>query len=288
MPGSDPASAAQIPGFCLPGLHTGSVSYRMHPDRDALARAGPGLRARLELRRSPARSDGIIAEAAGVHHSTVARQRAALEARGEIPATPKRRERPRPQPSPARDAIAALGLDAATSRAVADAAGISMACAWRMLRKMRAQAVPCAHCGKLFAPPPMSQRIYCSDSCKQARARAARRSRHHPARDGQAAEAELHATYRNQVPVPDLRKGYCATCGPDKRDLWTSGHPADLKAARSMCLAACPVLDACRAWSLTLPDTDGAIYGGLSHAGRIELKYVDPQVWDRRARELGI
>lgn len=263
----------------------------MQPDRDALATLGPAARARAELRRAPARSDRLVAQAANCAPSTVHKQRRRLEQAGEIPHLTVRRQIPQRHPSRTRPVIERLGLDA-TPRQVADEAGVTWQAARQMLAKLRDRAVPCKGCGTLYLPRELPgggvPSPYCSQRCKWTAGNERARSRHHPASDGQAAEAELHRVYRGVAPMPDLSRGYCATCNPDKRHLWTSGHPADLEAAAHMCNSVCPVLDACRAWSLTLPETDGAVYGGLVWSDRIEAKYADPQAWDRRSRELGI
>ncbi len=39
-----------------------------------------------------------------------------------------------------------------------------------------------------------------------------------------------------------------------------------------MCLAACPVLDICRAWAVTLPAADGNVYGGWEWSERMAEK----------------
>jgi hypothetical protein len=199
-----------------------------------------------------------------------------MEQAGEIALTPVRRERPRPQPSPARDAIAKLGLEA-TARQVADEAGVSFQSAWRMLCKLRAQAQPCERCGHLYVPttrPGGKPQRCCSKRCADIAFAAAHRSRHGPT-DRDAAQAEINRIYRNVAPVPDLSAGYCAKAPPDKQRLWTSGHPADREAARHMCLAACPVLDICQAWAVTLPVSDYHVYGGWTWYERIDAKFPE-------------
>jgi hypothetical protein len=94
-------------------------------------------RARAELTRDAARSNRIIAAAAGVDSTTVQRARRQLEAAGQIPLTPQRVTRPAGRRPPlARSAIAVLGVNA-TPRQVADLAGISIQAAWKALRDLR-------------------------------------------------------------------------------------------------------------------------------------------------------
>jgi len=69
---------------------------------------------------------------------------------------------------------------------------------------------------------------------------------------------------------PDLSKGACTT-GALPADYWLSPILAQREAARLACLI-CPVLDACRAWSLHLPASDTAIYGGRTKAERLRLR----------------
>ncbi len=234
------------------------------------------VRARVELRRGPARSNRVIAAAAGCSSGLVFKVRRQLEERGEIPPTPVRRERRKPpRPSPARDAIAKLGLDA-SARQVADAAQISRQSAYRMLIRLRAQAEPCQRCGKLYVPTPRllpngPGQMYCSKRCKDAEFRDARRSKHGPT-DAQAAQRELARIYQGVAPMPDFSRGYCTQAGPDKQKFWVSGRPDEREAARHMCLVACPVIRTCQEWAVTLPVADGNIYGGWTRDQRIAEK----------------
>jgi hypothetical protein len=197
-----------------------------------------------------------------------------LEQAGEIAPAPNRRQLPvSKRPSPVRDAIARLGIDA-TPRQVADADHVSYHSAWRMLRDMRAQAEPCGRCGKLYVPTLRNggrPHVYCSKRCADAAYKDTLRSRHGPT-DRDAAQAEIDRIYRGVSPVPDLSAGYCAKAPPDKQKLWTSGHPADRRAAKHMCLAACPMLRICRAWAVTLPVADYNVYGGWEWSERIGEK----------------
>ena len=54
-------------------------------------------------------------------------------------------------------------------------------------------------------------------------------------------------------------------------ELWTSTASAERQAAISVCQD-CPVLLACREYGLSLPDTDPAVYGGLTTSQRLKLK----------------
>ena len=253
-----PASAAQIHGFRLPGLHTGSVGTTA--DRNpfgppARERAGldPAARARIELRRWPARADRLIAEAAGTEAATVTGARRQLEREGQIPAIP-----------------------------------------WPMRTEWKPYERPgrlCERCGVAFTPLPRRRKggrpqRFCSDACCAAAYNERRREQR---RQMAATRQPQRVQYTRKIaPRPDFTGARCATGPADKRALWTSGHPADREAARHMCNAVCPCLEACRAWALTLPDHDYAVYGGLSWSDRIEAKYADPAAWDRRCRELGI
>lgn len=224
----------------------------MPPARDRDDLPGPG-RARIELRRWPARDDAGVAHAAGTDEETVAGQRAALEQRGEIPVIePARRTAYPLYPRPPRT---------------------------------------CDHCGETFTPVPKRRKggreqRFCSDACQAAAWNERRREERR--QEAQARQPQRRQRTLKSAPMPDFSAGWCVTCPPDKRSLWTSCHPADREAARHMCLDACPCLDACRAWSLALPDHDYAVYGGMRWSERIEAKYADPADWDRRCRELGI
>jgi WhiB family redox-sensing transcriptional regulator len=93
------------------------------------------------------------------------------------------------------------------------------------------------------------------------------------------------------APRPDLSLGRCTTMACP--EWWTSRDPGEREAACHAC-SSCPVLAACREWSLTLPLSDHAIYGGLTQNGRIrerarrrkaaELASFPPEVAARLAR----
>jgi hypothetical protein len=65
-----------------------------------------------------------------------------------------------------------------------------------------------------------------------------------------------------------LAAGLCV--GHPHRDWWTSDGHAEREAACHVCCA-CPVRGPCLAWSLHLPASDRAVYGGLSAAQRQQL-----------------
>jgi hypothetical protein len=70
---------------------------------------------------------------------------------------------------------------------------------------------------------------------------------------------------------PDFSRGRCVTAPPQQRGWWTSSLPAEREAAARTCLA-CPVLDACREYALTLPESDPAVYAGMSAHERHQRK----------------
>jgi hypothetical protein len=167
------------------------VPYRPWTPRPAQQRAAD------ELRANPARSDEIIAEAAGVSHSTAARVRAALEQRwliGRVPVS-QRERRPLPQqPSRTREILQAHP-DWSPAR-VARAAGVSVQAVYVMIRRtkgmgdvaaavdsiqvLRIIPVPCEHCHRPF-PWAGGKTRYCSPACTAA-AHAGRTSRNQRAR----------------------------------------------------------------------------------------------------------
>jgi hypothetical protein len=156
---------------------------------------------------------------------------------------------------------------------VASLAGISVQAAWRMLATVRAEATArCLHCGRPFAPTPRKggrDQVYCSRGC--ADAVTAERLRAGRAQLAQARQPRRKQYARKSAPPPDFSRAWCARCPPDKRDLWSSEKPADREAARNMCLSVCPVLDACRAYAVTVRVTDYAVYGGMTWAERAAL-----------------
>src|SRR5579864_9206661 len=93
-------------------------------------------RAADELRKDPARSDQLIAQAAGVGTTTVSSTRAILERRwliGRVPVAQRQRQPYPRQPSRTRDAIAQLGPHATPHR-VAARAGVSLQAAYKALK----------------------------------------------------------------------------------------------------------------------------------------------------------
>ncbi len=74
--------------------------------------------------------------------------------------------------------------------------------------------------------------------------------------------------YGRMPPMPDLREGRCAS--HPHPDWWTGSRDQRL-AARLVCMR-CPLLAACAEWSLSLPCSDIAVWGGMSVAERIERK----------------
>jgi hypothetical protein len=77
-------------------------------------------------------------------------------------------------------------------------------------------------------------------------------------------------------PVPKqpeaLRAGSCVTDG--RPWLWSSPDPAEREAATSICLA-CPALQPCRSWALSMRERDDApalVLGGLDSAQRSAVR----------------
>ncbi len=68
--------------------------------------------------------------------------------------------------------------------------------------------------------------------------------------------------------MPDLSLGICAS---EVADWWTSDDIYERRLAIQLC-AMCPVREPCGDWSLNLPDSDAAIYGGLMTYQRRRLK----------------
>jgi len=66
----------------------------------------------------------------------------------------------------------------------------------------------------------------------------------------------------------ELRGGLCRSHG--EPGWWSSNRPSLREAAVHVCHS-CPALQPCAAWSLALPGSDKAIYGGLSSADRQRL-----------------
>jgi hypothetical protein len=61
---------------------------------------------------------------------------------------------------------------------------------------------------------------------------------------------------------PDLSAGKCSS-PKAKPGWWTSRDQREREAAIWACRS-CPVLGACREWSLSLPVTDTSVYGGMT------------------------
>ena len=69
---------------------------------------------------------------------------------------------------------------------------------------------------------------------------------------------------------PELARGTCA--GHPDADCWTSSDPERREFARNVCRFACPVTVACFEWSLSLPESDTAIWGGTTASDRIRIR----------------
>jgi hypothetical protein len=196
-----------------------------------------------------ARSNEAIAALSGTSVWAAREARKRLERIGIIPAIPARQRTRKPYPqlrSPARDAILALGPDA-TPRAVADLAGVSMQAAWRALQRLRPRLRDCAAAAEAF------QVI-------------------RPAGTSPSSAVPRHAPQIPAFPpAPDWRLGLCTTVPPRMRSWWTSSDRDEREAAARMCQG-CPVQPECAGWSLALPVTDPAVYGGMSQAERLRRK----------------
>ena len=87
-------------------------------------------------------------------------------------------------------------------------------------------------------------------------------------------------------PMPDLSRGVCVT-GALPGAYWTSKLNVERSAARLACTT-CPVLEACRAWSMNLPASDATIYGGMTAKERVGRKREAARIrrssWRRRQR----
>jgi hypothetical protein len=261
---------------------------------------GPAAR---ELITDPRRSDEMIATGAGCSRATVASVRARLERAGVIvvvrPADRIQRPRP-PLPSRARDAITA---GASTPREIADLAGISVQAAHKMLNKLRprladaaasadvigvsimprqlqdggcaadvlqiqATAV-CARCGTRFATSPrlVPARQFCSAGCRNANSHALG----HQLRPRSGDPGHHPPPVISLPPAPDWSRATCTTAPAGIRPYWTSDDREERSYARVLC-GRCPVRPECEVWSLALPVTDNAIYGGMSQIQRLKAR----------------
>jgi hypothetical protein len=72
------------------------------------------------------------------------------------------------------------------------------------------------------------------------------------------------------MPAPVIEHGLCTRPEYDP-DLWSSGNQADAALARRVCRC-CPVRPLCSEWSLSLPEWDHAVYGGLPWRARIAAR----------------
>jgi len=233
-------------------------------------------RAARHLIEDPARSDALIASEARCSTTTIGSIRARLERAGVIEHVPvsSRVRTPYPQqPSATRAAIAQLGL-AASAGEVAALAGVSLQAAWSMLRtfspasladcaasadalSVRAAAT-CERCHVPFTFVPRGNRParrWCSADCRR------------PVRDPFA----HHPPPIIELPPFDFGKGLCTHVPASQATWWTSSETVLREAARSIC-EVCPLLAGCADWSLSLPASDTAVYGGMSSYERLRLK----------------
>jgi WhiB family redox-sensing transcriptional regulator len=169
--------------------------------------------------------------------------------------------------------VARLG-SSATPHQVAALAGVSRQAAWKALHdrstglaELAAAAdaltvtalARCARCGTVITfDPRKGPRRACSARCGMALGRELRREQQ---QTGESPSRWPPVT--GLPPAPDFSKGLCTTVKPDQRRYWTSSDPGEREAAAHMC-AGCPVREPCTQWSLALPVSDPAIYGGMS------------------------
>jgi len=116
----------------------------------------------------------------------------------------------------------------------------------------------CETCGGSYALAKNVSARFCSFRCQAAYARRVKAARAEPERV-------------SAPPAPDLSDGLCVIAPPHQRGYWTSRSQPERTAARRLC-ERCPVIAACREWSLTLPVTDTAVYGGMSHEQRLAAR----------------
>lgn len=64
-------------------------------------------------------------------------------------------------------------------------------------------------------------------------------------------------------------RGLCVT--HPHPEWWVSGRPAECEAAAAVC-GYCPVLASCRRWALSLPDSDRAVYAGMTPRERRQAR----------------
>lgn len=280
------------------------MPWTVYSRREATSRAAQALIM------DPRQSDLALAGLADCSFTTIARVRARLEQVGVIPRIEPadRIARPRPQqPSATADAIEALGPDA-TPRQVADAAGVSMAAAWKALSKVRprlsdaaaatdaltvvkmprqleelaaatdqlsVQVTITCTCGTTFhvsaADSRARRRRFCSPACSDA----ANRELNHATRPRKADPSHPPPQIQPLPPMPEeIRLGGLCTqpdLRPAHRYVWTSDREEDREIARRYCRA-CSVRMICMGWSLSLPVTDNAIWGGMSQTERLRRK----------------
>lgn len=80
-----------------------------------------------------------------------------------------------------------------------------------------------------------------------------------------------HPVWNPSTPLPDLSDAACARTDPE---VFFPEGPGESRRAVAVCQA-CPVLEACRAWTLdTLPPV--GVWGGTTAAERARLSVVDP------------
>jgi transposase-like protein len=263
---------------------------------------GSAERAAAALARDPARSNRLVAIEARCDAHTIRYVRRDLEARGVIPLAPERVPRPYPpQHSRTREAIALLGTSA-TPRQIADAAGVTRAAAWKMLRDVLAAPVfadaacavermiiikqeqrECERCGAPFTAERLpheggKQQVYCGPGCARdadiERKRAARQRAARPQWRRVVPPRNLLPHIPDLPPRPDFSRGLCTTAPPAQRNWWVSSSTTEREAARHICRS-CPVLQPCAEWSLSLPVADPCVYGGMLQ-------------WERQRRKKGI
>ncbi len=265
--------------------------------RPAASRAGQ------ELIRDPYRSNQVIAAALRCSPVTVWYTRQRLEQTGQIPHIPPQARLARPRP--VSTAALAIAQGAATPRAVAAAASVTLRTAQAQLARTKPalpDAVAAANAISVTdtTPDPGSRATEAllsnprrsnyalaeaagisETTVRRARARLERAGEIlayvTEEREPKGPPGQLPGPLRHppQIPdfpePPDFSKGLCTHVPASQARWWTSSETALREAARSIC-EVCPLLIPCADWSLSLPVTDASIYGGMSQVQRLKAK----------------
>lgn len=266
-------------------------------------------RAERELLSDPCRSDELIAAELGCSNVTVWYTRQRLEQAGAIPAIPppQRIARPR-QPS---QAALAVALGASTPAEVAEAAGVTIRTAQRQIQRARPELPDVAAATDslsvldttpdpgnrateaLLAHPKRSNyAIAEAAGCDEATVRRARarlerageilefvtEEREPKGPPGQPPGPTRKPPAIRPLPAPpNWSEGRCAHVPPSQQSWWTSADPVLREAAANICTA-CPVLEPCAQWSLSLPVHDPSVYGAMTQTERLRRKAEERRI----------